>query len=123
MLTLPATPSPDWLTTPATVTRFFFLLVTFADSVTLPGPTNDRVSTMPAAFGTPVPALYGVVKARQRVAPSGGTSTPFTVNVASSSCAPMGERPGVPCGTSDGPRQTWSFATPRAVSVPDVGST
>src|SRR5215208_1834624 len=123
MLTRPATDRPDCETVPASVTCFLFLLATRAFSVIEPGPTNDLVSTVPATLGVPVPALYGVQNAIQRTAPDGGVRTPLTVKVASISCAPFGERPGVPCGTSAGPRHTWSFAAPSADSAPVVGST
>src|ERR671926_468538 len=100
-----------------------FLFVTRPLIVTAPGPTNARASTVPAAFGTPVPAAYGVHSDVHRAAPTGGVKTPLTVNVADSSCAPNGERPGEPWGVSAGARQTVSFAEPSAVSEPDVGFT
>src|SRR5918911_242418 len=87
--------------------------------------TSSRTvaSTVPAAFGTPLPAPYGVHSDVQRTAPDGGVKTPLTVKLAESSCAPNGERPGEPCGVSDGARQTVSFADPRPASAADVGLT
>src|SRR5919201_5638265 len=68
----PATASPDCVTTPDSLTIFFFLLRIFALSVTAPGPTIDRASTVPAAFGKAVPALYGVQNEVHRAGPVGG---------------------------------------------------
>jgi hypothetical protein len=99
------------------------LFVTTPAIVTAPGPTNARASTVPAAFGTPLPAAYGVHSEVQRFAPAGGVKTPLTVKEASSSCAPNGERPGEPCGVSAGARQTVSFAAPSPASAVDVGLT
>src|SRR5262245_14746941 len=47
----------------------------------------------------------------------------FTVKFASSSCAPFGERPGVPWGTSAGARHTTILYAPSAASAPAVAST
>src|SRR5436305_565345 len=77
----------------------------------------------PLAFGTPVPAAYGVHSDSHRTAPVGGVNTLLTSNVALFSCAPNGERPGEPCGVSEGPRQTVSLAAPRPDSTLAVGFT
>src|SRR4051794_14024130 len=117
----PATAAPPWVTRPANVTIFRVRFVTLALSATEPGPTNDSVCTVRAAFGRPVPAAYGVKVETHRVERAGGVSTPVTVKVASRSCAPFGERPGVFAGTSTGPRHVSSFVLPSAASAPVVG--
>src|SRR5207247_10578882 len=91
----PATAAPAWVTLPVNFTSRFATL-TFLASVTAPSATNARVSTVPAALGTP-PA-HGVVIVFQTLCPAGTVKTLSTVNVASRSRAPFGERPGVQIG-------------------------
>src|SRR6266542_5304344 len=119
----PATAEPACEIRPVSLTRRRAWFVTFEAIVTPPTATKERASTVPATFGAPVPAAYGVVIVFQMLCPVGTVKTFSTVNVASSSCAPNGERPGVPCGTSEGARQTTSLYVPRAVSAPAVWST
>src|SRR5947208_954825 len=119
----PATAAPACDTLPEMRRILFFALVTFFPIVTVPGETIARVSTVAAAFGTPLPTEYGVVNAFQTLAPAGTVKVLFVVNVASSSCAPFGERPGLPCGVSAGARHTTSLYGPSAASAPDVWST
>src|SRR5207237_2753790 len=119
----PATAAPACATLPVTFTIRFALLVTFPAIDTVPSATNARVSTVPATFGAPVPGAYGVVIAFQMLWPAGTVKMLSTVNVASSSRAPFGERPGVPTGTSSGARQTTSLNAPSAASGPAVAST
>src|SRR2546423_14075321 len=116
-------PIPEAVTFPLRATTRFALLVTRPASVTAPGPTNARASTVPAAFGTPFPVPYGVHSDSQRAAPVGAVKTLLTVNVALFSCAPNGERPGEPTGVSAGEGQTESFAEPRPAPAPAVGFT
>src|SRR5216117_894676 len=104
------------------MTRFGLLVIRPA-SVIAPGPTKARASTVPAAFGTPFPAEYGVHSDSHRTLPVGGVKTLLTVKVALLSWAPNGERPGEPCGVSAGERQTLSLAAPRPASTVAVGLT
>ena len=120
MTLVPATPAPACVTLPENFTSRLFAFTALA-SVTVPLATKARVSTVPAGFGAP-PA-QGVVIASQMLGPAGTVKTLSTVNVASSSRAPFGERPGVPVGTSSGARQTTSLYAPSAVSAPEVWST
>src|SRR6266545_4225771 len=116
-------PAPACETLPESLMIRFFLLVIFLPIVTAPLETNERISTVPAAFGTPVEGAYGVVIAFQMLSPAGTVKTFSTVNCASSSRAPFGERPGVPGGTSSGARQMTSLYAPSAASAPEVWST
>src|SRR5438067_2618229 len=120
---MPATGIPPCVTRPASRSSFRFLFVTFAVSVAAPGPTIERASTVPAGFGTPVPAAHGVQRDVQREEPTGDVTWLLTVKLALSNCAPFGDRPGVPAGTSDGPRHVSIFAAPSAVSAPVVADT
>src|SRR5690348_7812035 len=88
-------------------------------------PTSERASKVPGPLTLPWPGLYGVNSVSQRATPTelGVVNTFLTMNFASSSCVPNGERPGVPCGTSGGPKQVTSLYEPSAVSAPLVGST
>jgi len=63
------------------------------------------------------------VIAFQMLCPAGTVKTLSTVNVASRSRAPFGERPGAPAGTSSGARQTTSLYAPSAASAPVSWST
>ena len=68
------------------------------------------VSTLPAAFGVPLPGLYGVQSDVQRKSPAAtGCVIAETEKVAESSLAPNCARPGVPAGTSGGGRQMTSL--------------
>ena len=87
----PATAAPACDTLPEMRSVRCFALVTFFPIVTVPGETIARVSTVPAAFGKPVPGPYGVVNAFQMLAPAGTVKVLSVVNVASSSWAPLGE--------------------------------
>src|SRR5438105_241457 len=89
-------PTPPCVTTPEIRTIFFFEFSTFARRDTAPSPTNARASTVPAAFGTPVPAAYGVQKDVHSAGFAIVVKTLFNVSVESRSCAPLGERPGEP---------------------------
>src|SRR2546421_11172810 len=103
----PATAAPACETLP--VRRRSRPVPTFATIETEPAETNERVSTVPAMFGAPVPGAYGVVIVFQIAEPAGEVKTPSTVKTASRSCAPKAARPGVPGGTSEGARQTTSL--------------
>src|SRR5207302_2186313 len=98
----PATAAPAWATLPESLRIRCAWLVTFEAIVIVPSETKARVSTVPAAFGAPVPGAYGVVIAFQMLWPAGTVKMLSTVKVASRSLAPFGERPGVPAGTSSG---------------------
>src|SRR5207244_1833028 len=74
----PEIPIPDAVTLPLRATTRFALLVTRPASVTAPGPTNARASTVPAAFGTPFPVAYGVHSDSHRAAPTGAVKTLLT---------------------------------------------
>ena len=113
---------PACVTLPVNFTSRLAAL-TFLASVTVPSATNARVSTVPATLGAPVPAAYGVVIAFQMLCPAGTVKMLSTVNVASRSRAPFGERPGVPTGTSSGARHTTSLYVPSAASAPASWST
>src|SRR6266576_2692754 len=75
----PATAAPPCDSFPETRTVRFFLFVTRALSVTVPEDASARVSTVPAAFGTPVLGAYGVVIAFQTLSAAGTWNTWFTV--------------------------------------------
>src|SRR5947208_16485250 len=94
-------PTPDAVTVPLRVMIRFALLVTRPASVTAPGPTNARASTVPASFGTPFPVPYGVHRDSQGTAPTGGVKTVLTVNVAFFRWAANGECFGQPCCVLD----------------------
>ena len=101
---------PPSVTTPLTL--YVLCLTEAALTETASGmPTSERASKVPPAFTLPWPGLYGVnsVSHRSRPAELGVLKTLSTVNFASSSCTPCGERPGVPSGTSGGPRQVTSL--------------
>ena len=52
----PATPAPACVSRPETRSVRFFLFVTRVVIDSVPEPTIERVSTVPATFGVPVPA-------------------------------------------------------------------
>src|SRR5207244_9992051 len=115
-----ATAAPASLTSPSDRTSCSGALTCLAH-VPVPSATSGRVSTVPATLGTP-PA-HGVVIVFQMLCPAGTVKMLSTVNVASRSRAPFGERPGVPTGTSSGARHTTSLYVPSAASAPASWST
>ena len=101
-----------------------FLCVAVSDKPT-GSATSERASNVPARLTVPFPGLYGVKSDSQRRTPAvvGVVKMPLTVNFASSTWAPLAERPGVPIGTSGGGRQMLSLYAPSACSAPAVGLT
>jgi hypothetical protein len=57
----PATAAPACETLPVIRSVRFALFVILEAIVIVPAETNERVSTVPATFGTPVLGAYGVV--------------------------------------------------------------
>src|SRR5205823_2710932 len=87
--------------------------------------TTPCASRVPAAFGTPVPGVYGVNSERQSRLPAfvGFVNTPLTVIAASRNFVPFGERRGSLAARVGSRKQTVSFAAPNAASAPAVWST
>ena len=95
-------------------------------SVSLTGSsTAERISMVAAALAVPVAGVNGVRRALQRYGPAadGFVNTLVRLSVASNSLMPKPARPGVPAGTSGGPRQSCSLYEANAVSPPTAAST
>ena len=88
--------------------------------------TTPWASRVPAAFGTPVPGVYGVNTERQSRVPAlgGFVKTPETVVIAASrNFVPFGDRRGLPAARVGSRKQTVSFTALNAASGPVVWST
>src|SRR5262249_2400875 len=82
-------------------------------------------SRVPAAFGVPVPGVYGVKSERQSWLPPvlELVKTPFTEKPASRNFRPFGERLGSFCGRVGSRKQTVILTELKAASAPVVCDT